>query len=103
MMFALTENEIWMERFTPCAADHLLLKPLLVAVRRAVAQKVLLLSRWLENQLVLSNLHRNRFKRKLMNTNILKRQEVLRGKTSWRETQQPNLIMKGRNQRQINE
>jgi hypothetical protein len=51
----------------------------------------------------LSNLHRNRFKRKLMNTNILKRQEVLRGKTSWRETQQPNLIMKGRNQRQINE
>jgi hypothetical protein len=102
-MFALAKNEIWMGRFAPCAADRLLLKTLPVVVRRAVAQKVLLFGRWLENQLVLSNLHRNRFKRKLMNTNILKRQEVLRGKTSWRETQQPNLIMKGRNQRQINE
>jgi hypothetical protein len=38
-----------------------------------------------------------------MNINILKRQEVLRGKTSWRETQPTNLIMKGRNQRQIND
>jgi hypothetical protein len=82
MMFAVTKNEIWIGRFAPCAADRLLLKTLPVVVRRAVAQKVLLLSQWLENRLVSSNLHRSSFKRKLMNTNVLKRQEVLRGKTS---------------------
>jgi hypothetical protein len=103
LMSALTKNEIWMGRFAPCAGDHLLLKPLLATVRRAVAQKVLLLGRGLEQQLFQSNSNHSRFKRKLMNTNILKRQEALRGKASGRETQQPNLITKGRNQRQINE
>ena len=53
LMFALTKNEIWMGRFAPCAGDHLLLKPLPVTVRRAVAEKVLLFRRWLEKQLVL--------------------------------------------------
>jgi hypothetical protein len=38
-----------------------------------------------------------------MNTNILKRQEVFRGKISRRETQQLNLTTKGRDPRQINE
>jgi hypothetical protein len=57
MMFALTKNESGMGRFAPCAGDHLLLKPLPVTVRRAVAQKVLLLGRWLENQLSLSDPH----------------------------------------------
>ena len=102
-MFTLTNNKIWAGRFAPCATDPLLLKPLVVKVKRAVAQKVLLSSQQLENRLVLNNLHRSGFKRNLMNTNALKGQEVLRGKTSRRKTQQPNLITKGRNQRQINE
>ena len=102
-MFDLTEKEMRPGRFVSCADDGLLLKPLSVAVGRAVAQKVLFSSRRLEKQLVLSNLHRNGFKRNIMNTNALKRQEVFERKTSWRETQQPILITKGRNQRQINE
>jgi hypothetical protein len=102
-MFTLTNNEDLAGRFVPCANDRLLLKTLLAAVKSAVAQKVLLSSQQLENRLVLNNLHRSGFKRNLMNTNALKGQEVLRGKTSRRKTQQPNLITKGRNQRQINE
>lgn len=103
MMLTATENKIRAERFAPCAADRLLLKTVPAKVRRAVAQKVLLFSRWLDNRLVSSNLHRSGFKHNLMNTKTLKRQEVLRGETSGQETQQPNLITKGRNQRQINE
>ncbi len=102
-MLTLTKNKIPVGRFAPCATDRLLLKPLAVKVKRAVAQKVLLSSRQLEHWLVLSNLHHSGFKCNTMNMNILKRPEVLRGKTSRRKTQQPNLITKGRNQRQINE
>jgi hypothetical protein len=82
-MFALTKNKIRAGRFAPCATDLLLLKPLAVKVKRAVAQKVLLSSQQLENRLVLSNLHQSGFKCNTMNTNALKRDEVLRGKTSW--------------------
>jgi hypothetical protein len=102
-MFTFTKNKIWVRCFAPCVTDRLLLKTLPVMVGRAVAQKVLLSSQQLENRLVLNNLHRSGFKRNLMNTNALKRQEVLRGKTSRWKNQQPNLITKGRNQRQINE
>jgi hypothetical protein len=102
-MLILTTNKYFAGRFVSCADDGLLLKLLSVAVGRAVAQKVLFSSRRLEKQLVLSNLHRNGFKRNIMNTNALKRQEVFERKTSWRETQQQLLITKGRNQRQINE
>jgi len=102
-MCGLTDTEVWAGRFAPCAADRLLLKTVPAKVRRAVvAQKVLLCSRWLENRPVLSNLHHSGFKRNSVNTNNLRRHEVLRGKTSGRETQQYNLT-KGRNQRQINE
>jgi hypothetical protein len=89
--------------FVPCAGGSQLLKPTSLAVGRMLAQKVLLSSRRLERQLVLSNLHRNGFKRNMMNTNALKRREVFKRETSRRETQQPNLLTKGRNQRQINE
>ena|ERR1700690_1077315 len=87
-MFTLTNNKDWLDRFAPCAKGRLLLKTLPVAVGRVVAQKVLLSTRRLENRLVLSNLHRCSFKRKLMNNNTLKCHEVLRGKTSRQETQQ---------------
>jgi hypothetical protein len=89
--------------FVPCAAGCQLLKPSSLAMGRMVAQKVLLSSGRLETQLVLSRLHRNGFKRNMMNNNALKRQEVFERETSRRETQQPNLTTKGRNQRQINE
>ncbi len=102
-MSDLTEKEMRPRRFVPCANDRLLLKPLSLAAGRAVAQKVLFSSRRLEIKLVLSNLQRNGFKRNKMNKNALKRREVFERKTSWRETQQPILITKGRNQRQINE
>lgn len=102
-MFDLTEKEMRPERFVPCAIDGLLLKPWSFAMGRAVAQKVLFSSRRLEIKLVLNHLHRNGFKRNMMNKNALQRQEVFERKTSWRETQQPILITKGRNQRQINE
>jgi hypothetical protein len=102
-MLILANNKYFAGRFVSCADDDLLLKPWSVAAGRAVAQKVLFSSRRLEKKLVLSNLHRHSFKRNMMNTNALKRQEVFERKTSWRETQQPILITKGRNQRQINE
>jgi hypothetical protein len=102
-MFNLTKNEVKRGRFAPCAVSRQLLQPLPAAVGRMLAQKVLLSSRGLEKRLILNHLHRCSFKHKQMNTNILKRHEVLRGKTSGRETQQPNLTTKGRNQRQINE
>jgi hypothetical protein len=103
-MFTLTNNEDSGCRFAPCAAGLLLLKTRSATVKRAgLAQKVLLLNRWLENWPVLSNLHHSGFKRILMNTTILTRREVSRGETSGRETQQYNLITKGRNQRQIHE
>jgi len=103
MAFILVNHNDFAGRFAPCAVDRLLLKTVPARVKYAVAQKVLLVSRWLDNWLVLSNLHRSGFKRKLMNTTNLKCHEVLRGETSGQKTQQPNLIMKGRNQRQINE
>ena len=103
MVFILANHNGFAGRFAPCAADRLLLKTVPVKVRHAVAQKVLFFSRWFDDRLVLSNLHRSGFKRKLMNTKNLKCHEVLRGETSGQKTQQPNLIMKGRNQRQINE
>jgi hypothetical protein len=99
----LTDNKDWAGRFAPCVTGRLLLKTLPAAVGRVVAQKVLLSTRRLENRPVLSNLHRCSFKRKQMNNNTLIWHEVLRGKTSRPETQQTNLITKGRNQRQINE
>jgi hypothetical protein len=103
-MFDRIGKEMARGRFVPCAADRLLLKTRLLAVGRAVAQKVLFSSRRLEKKkLVLSNLHRDGFKCNMMNTKALKRQEVFKRKTSWRETQQPILLTKGRNQRQINE
>jgi len=102
-MLKSANNKYFAGRFVSCTGDGLLLKPWPVAVGRAVAQKVLFSSRRLERKLVLSNLHRNGFKRTTMNTKALKRQEVCERKTSWRETQQPILITKGRNQRQINE
>jgi hypothetical protein len=97
------EKQFCSRSFVPCAARRQLLKPLSFAVGRIVAQKVLLSSRRLETQLVLSNLHRNGFKRNMIYTNTLNRQEVFKRKTSGAETQQPNLITKGRYQRQINE
>jgi len=103
MMVTATKNELWAGRFGPCTADRLLLKTVPAKTRRVVAQKVLLSGRWLDNRLFLSNLHRSGFKRKLMNTKNLKCREVFRGETPRQETQQPNLITKGRNQRQINE
>jgi hypothetical protein len=102
-MFKSTNNKHWSDRFAPCATGRLLLKTLPAAVGRVVAQKVLLSTRRLETRAVLSDLHRCSFKRKLMNNNTLKCHDVLRGKTSGQETQQTNLITKGRNQRQINE
>jgi hypothetical protein len=102
-MFKPANNKDWSDRFAPCAAGRLLLQPLSAVVARAVAQKVLLSTRRLENQPVLNSLHRCSFKRKQMNSNTLKCNGVLRGKTSRQETQQTNLITKGRNQRQINE
>ncbi|HTQ52768.1 MAG TPA: hypothetical protein VMJ12_18810 [Candidatus Acidoferrales bacterium] len=89
--------------FVPCADTRQLLKPLALAVGRMLAQKVLLPGRRLENQPVSSNLHRHGLKRNMKNTNALKCLEVFERETSRRETQQPNLITKGRNQRQINE
>jgi hypothetical protein len=83
-----TEKEMRPRRFVPCADDGLLLKPLSLAMGRAVAQKVLFSSGRLETKLFLNNLHRNGFKRNMMNTNALKRSEVFERKTSWRETQQ---------------
>ncbi len=71
-----------------------------------VAQKVLLLGQRLGNGPVRNSLHRGGFKRSLIvNTKILKRHEVSRGKISGRETQpyKYNLTTKGRNPRQINE
>jgi len=97
------EKHFGSRSFVPCAARRQLLKPLSLAVGRTVAQKVLLSSRRHGTQLVLSSLHRNGFKRNIMYTNALKCQEVFERKTSGPETQQPNLITKGRNQRQINE
>jgi hypothetical protein len=102
-MFKSTNNKHCSDRFAPCATGRLLLKTLPAAVGRVVAQKVLLLTRRLETRAVLSDLHRCSFKRNLMNNNTLKCHDVLRGKTSGQETQQTNLITKGRNQRQINE
>lgn len=102
-MFNLTENEMRPECFAPCVDGPLLLKPLVEKVKRVVAQNVLFFSRRLEKQLVLSNLQHSGFKRNKMNRNDFKRREVFERKASWRETQQPILITKGRNQRQINE
>jgi hypothetical protein len=102
-MFNLSENELRPKCIAPCVSGPLLLKPLADKVKRVVAQKVLLFSRRLERGLVLSNLQRSGFKRNTMNINDLTRREVFERKASWRETQQPNLITKGRNQRQINE
>jgi hypothetical protein len=102
-MLNRSEKQFSSRHFVPCAVDRQLLKPLSLAMGRMLAQKVLLSSRRLETQLVLSRLHRNGFKRNMMNINALKRQEVFERKTSGQETQQPNLITKGRNQRQINE
>ncbi|HUA66910.1 MAG TPA: hypothetical protein VMA13_00050 [Candidatus Saccharimonadales bacterium] len=97
MMFTEVETEIWGCRFAPCTADRLLLKTVLAKVKQAVAQKVLLFSRRFEMRLVLSGPHCNSLKLKLMNMNNLKRREAFRGEISRRETQQPNLITKGRN------
>jgi hypothetical protein len=102
-MFKLADNKHCTGRFAPCVKGRLLLKTLSVAMGRVVAQKVLLSTRRLENRPVFNNLHRCSFKRKLMNNNTLKCNEVSRGKTSGQETQPNNLITKGRNQRQINE
>ncbi|HKW29035.1 MAG TPA: hypothetical protein VJT54_06850 [Verrucomicrobiae bacterium] len=102
-MVKLTENEIGPKCFAPCFHGLLLLKPLAEKVKRVVAQNVLFFSRRLEKQLVLSNLQHSGFKRNKMNRNDLKRREVFERKASWRETQQPILITKGRNQRQIHE
>jgi hypothetical protein len=102
-MFKSTNNKHCSDRFAPCATGRLLLKTLPAVVGRVVAQKVLLLTRRLETRAVLSDLHRCSFKRNLMNNNTLKCHDVLRGKTSGQETQQTNLITKGRNQRQIND
>jgi len=103
MLLILTNHNNFSSRFAPCAADRLLLKTVPARVKHAVAHKVLFISRGLEHRLVLSNLPRSGFKHWLMNTKNLKCHEVLRGKTSGQKTQQPNLITKGRNQRQINE
>lgn len=89
-MFNLIENEMGRECFAPCINGPLLLKPLAEKVKRGVAQIVLFFSRWLEKQLVLSNLQHSGFKRNKMNRNDLKRREVFERKASWRETQQPN-------------
>ncbi|MGD0085693.1 MAG: hypothetical protein ABSC24_01045 [Verrucomicrobiota bacterium] len=102
-MFKSTNNKLCSDRFAPCVTGRLLLKTLPAAVGRVVAQKVLLSTRRLETHAVLSDLHCCSFKRNLMNDNTLKCHDVLRGKTSGQETQQTNLITKGRNQRQINE
>ena len=58
--------------FVPCADTRQLLKPLALAVGRMLAQKVLLPGQRLENQPVLSNLHRSGLKRNMKNTNALK-------------------------------
>ena len=101
-MFILPDNEDFAGRFVPCFAGRLLLKTGLATVKRAVAQEVLLLTRWLETRAVLIMTRRSGFKFKTMNTMILL-PGSLRGKTSGRETQPHNLITKGRDQRQIHE
>ncbi|HUA39224.1 MAG TPA: hypothetical protein VMA35_12605 [Candidatus Sulfopaludibacter sp.] len=100
---------VWIEkvnsgRFVPCAADGLLLKPWSLAAGGRGGPKGAFFqpTAWKEGGF-LSNLHRNGFERNMKNINALKRQEVFERKTSWRETQQPILITKGRNQRQIHE
>jgi len=97
------EKHFGAKSFVPCAAGSQLLQPSSLAMGRAVAQKVLLSSRRLGTQLVFGNLRRNGFKRNMANTNAFKCHEVFERKTSGPETHQPNLITKGRNQRQINE
>jgi hypothetical protein len=97
------EKHFGAKSFVPCAAGCQLLKPSSLAMGRAVAQKVLLSSRRLETGLVFSNPHCNGFKRNMANINAFKCHEVFERKTSGSETHQPNLITKGRNQRQINE
>ena len=92
-------------RFAPCVADRLLLKTVPAKVRHAVAQKVLL---YLTDGLRRIDLGFEQSASQRLQTQTNKhddfnRHGVLRGKTSLRKTQQPNLNMKGRNQRQINE
>jgi hypothetical protein len=102
-MFNFIENEMQFGCFAPCVGAPLLLKPLADKVKRAVAQKVLLSGRRLENQLFSSCPSHSGFNCNTMIVNDLKRHEVFKRKTPRRETQQTNLITKGRNQRQINE
>jgi hypothetical protein len=101
-MLILINNENFAVRFVPCAAGWRLLKQSLATRKRAVAQKVLLLTQWLETRAVLNRTFRRGFKFKTMNTTILQ-PGSLRGKTSGRETQPHNLTTKGRNPRQIHE
>jgi len=101
-MLILANNKDFAVRFVPCVVGRLLLKTGLATAKRAEAQKVLLLARWLETRAVLNMRFRSRFKFETMNTMILQ-PGSLRGKTSGRETQPHNLITKGRNQRQIHE
>jgi len=101
-MFISANNEDFAGRFVPCAAGWLLLKQGLATRKRAVVQKVLLLTRWRETRAVLNLIFRSGFKLKTMNTTILQ-PGSLRGKTSGRKTQPHNLTTKGRNPRQIHE
>ena len=101
-MFILANNEDFADRFVPCAAGRQLLKQGSATRKRAVAQKVLLLSRWLGTRAVLNRAFRGGFNLKTMNTTILQ-PGSLRGKTSGRETQPHHLTTKGRNPRQIHE
>ena len=101
-MFISVNNEDFTNRFVPCAAGRLLLKQDLATLKRAVAQKVLLLTRQLETRAVLKMAFRSSFKFETMNTMILQ-PGSLRGKTSGRKTQPHNLTTKGRNPRQIHE
>ncbi|MGB7767519.1 MAG: hypothetical protein WBN22_01520 [Verrucomicrobiia bacterium] len=104
MTFILANHKDLAGRFAACAAGRVLLQTRSAVVKRAVAQKVLLCSRWLETRLVAKSPARSGFKPKLMNTSNLKRHEVLRGKTLRRENSTTtNLTTKGRNQRQVNE
>ena len=90
-MIDLTEKEI--ETGTLCSLRRWrsVVKTIVGSGEARGGPKVLFSSRRLEKQLVLSSLHRNGFKRNIMNTNDLKRREVFERKTSRRETQQPNL------------
>jgi hypothetical protein len=101
MMFALAKNRILTGCFTPCAADHSLLKTSAVAERRAVARRVFL---YLVDGLVfLNNPHPQRLQAQIGEHDDFNTPWSFGGETSLRKTQQHNLNMKGRNQRQINE